>query len=196
MHRLNKKKVNLGAFDKLIKALDRKISIKVGIIGSDAAQTHQDTDLTNAELGAIHEFGAAIPVTQKSKNFLHSLGIHLNDSTAELTIPTRSFLRMPILSTEGSREIKDVVKKTLGTTINTTDFKKDDLNKILDDTAFYIAETAYLRVLKAFEIGGFGNWAPITEATRQNRKYNPNTPPLTDTGDLRKSISYEIKETK
>lgn len=178
-----------------MKALDRKISIKVGIIGSEASQKAEGTDLTNAELGAIHEFGCTITVTEKMRKYLHSQGLHLKKDTMTVVIPTRSFLRMPLMSAEGKKELLNVVKSQLEGELKATDFSNTTANKILDDTVHLLAETAYLRVLQAFESGGFGKWAPISEFTAQ-RRYNAGNPPLTDTGGLRRSISYEIKETK
>lgn len=56
----------------LVKALSNKRVVKVGIMGRKTTRK-TDQDVTNAELGAIHEFGSY------SKN-----------------IPARSWLRMPI----------------------------------------------------------------------------------------------------
>lgn len=195
MVRVNKTRINFKALDEWMKALDRKISIKVGIIGDIAGQKHPDSDLTNAELGAVHEFGADIEITAKMRRYLASQGIYLNKWTYNVVIPTRSFLRMPLMSSEGKKELRKVVEEQLKSEIKATDLSNETANKILDDTVHLLAETAYLRVLQAFETGGFGKWAPISEFTAQ-RRYNAGNPPLTDTGDLRRSISYEIKETK
>ena len=191
MGRVNKKRVNIKGLDDLIKAFDRKISIKVGIIGSEASQQAEGTDLTNAELGAIHEFGCTITVTEKMRNYLHSQGLHLKKDTMTVVIPTRSFLRMPLLSSEGKKELMNAVKVSIGKDFKADDFTAKEANKIVDDTVHFIAETAYSRVLKAFESGGFGKWASISEFTRQRRKA-PDEPPLTDSGDLRRSISYAV----
>lgn len=195
MGRVNKSRINFKALDEWMKALDRKISIKVGIIGKEATQKHPDSDLTNAELGAVHEFGASIEVTPKMRRYLASQGIYLNKWTYNVVIPTRSFLRMPLMSSEGKKELFNIVKSQISKEFKATDLQKDTANKILDDTVHLLAETAYLRVLQAFESGGYGNWAPISKFTSKRRK-NSGNPPLTDTGDLRRSISYEIKETK
>lgn len=195
MGRINKTRVNFKALDEWMKALERKISIKVGIIGSEASQKVEGTDLTYAELGAVHEFGATITVTDKMRKYLHSQGLHLKKDTMTVVIPTRSFLRMPLMGAEGKKELLNIVKTEIGNDIKATDLSSGTANKILDDTVHLLAETAYFRVLQAFESGGFGKWAPITKFTAQ-RRYNASNPPLTDTGDLRRSISYEIKETK
>lgn len=193
--RVNKTRINFKALEEWMKALDRKVSIKVGIIGKEATQKHPDSDLTNAELGAVHEFGASIKVTPKMRRYLASQGIYIDKWTYNVVIPTRSFLRMPLMSSEGKKELRKVVEEQLKSEIKATDLSNETANKILDDTVHLLAETAYLRVLEAFESGGFGKWAPISEFTAQ-RRHNAGNPPLTDTGDLRRSISYEIKETK
>lgn len=46
-----------------------------------------------AWLAAIHEYGCKIPVTPKMRMWLHRNGLHLKNSTTEITIPERSFLR-------------------------------------------------------------------------------------------------------
>lgn len=195
MARINKKSVNLGALEQFMKDLDRKFSIKVGIIGEKAREIHPDSDLTNAELGAVHEFGATINVTKKMRNYLHSQGIHLNKDTTTVVIPTRSFLRMPLLRNEGKKELLNVVKAQISNEFKAKELSPSVANKILDETIHFLAETAYLQILNAFKSGGFGNWAPISEFTEKKR-YNADNPPLTNKGDLRKSISYEIKEIK
>lgn len=47
----------------------------------------------HAWLASIHEYGCRIRVTEKMRAFLHSKGFHLKDSTTEIVIPERSFLR-------------------------------------------------------------------------------------------------------
>lgn len=191
----NKVKANLRRLARLAKSLDRNISIKVGIIGGEAGQKHEASNLTNAELGAVHEFGASIPVTEKMRNYLHYKGIHLKADTTSINIPTRSFLRETLLSDEGHKKLTKVVSEALGHRITAEDFASDEqANKVLDDVAHLIAENAYMEVMKAFENGGNPtSWTPISKVTLQNRKQTKQSDtPLTDTGDLRHSISYSI----
>lgn len=63
---------NFDGLNKLVKALSDKHVVKVGILGRKTNRK-EGADITNAELGAIHEFGSY------SNN-----------------IPSRSWLRMPI----------------------------------------------------------------------------------------------------
>lgn len=179
--------------EKLIKDLGKKVTIKVGIIGEKAAEIHADSGLTNAQLGAIHEFGATIPVTAKMRGWFYN-NFKINKSSKAIVIPTRSFLRMPILADNGKSVKKEVVEQINKTTLSTDrELNAAGGELILKDAVHALAESALLQVQNAFETGGFGKWAAITEFTKRNRKENPEAPPLTDTGQLRQSITYEIK---
>ncbi len=191
----NRVKANLTRLKRLAKSLNRNISIKVGIIGSEAGQKHDGSNLTNAELGAVHEFGATIPVSEKMRGYLHSIGIHLKAETNTITIPARSFLRETLLSDEGHKKLTKVVSQILSGNVTVENFSSDsEANKVLDDVAQLIAENAYMEVMKAFENGGNPTaWKPITKATLEHRKQTKQSDtPLTDTGDLRHSISFAI----
>lgn len=204
-----KNKQTLKALTNLMKDLNEKYSIRVGIIGDKAYQKHPHTDLTNAELGAIHEYGATIQVTEKMRNYLHTIGIHLKPETTTVVIPTRSFLRMPLLSGEfkehlltgtGLKENKDFegVKGDAAREYNLdlAKIKQESDPEIMKKIATWIAAEAELRVMDAFNTGGFGNWAAISEVTKKNRQGAPDNPPLDDTGDLRESISSQVKRVK
>lgn len=210
MGRINKTRINFKALDEWMQALGRKISIKVGIIGSEASQQAEGTELTNAELGAVHEFGATInhpggtPYLIKEDGTAQFVskekgGALPKTKPHQIIIPTRSFLRMPLMSAESKKELRRVIADSIGGEIKATDLSNKTANKILDDTVHLLAETAYLRVLNAFYTEGYGNWKPTTPASKQMRKYNPEAPTLIDKGNddgLLGSISYEIKETK
>ena len=61
-----------GWNDQVKKALQGNFVTRVGILGEKASEIHNETDKTNAEIGAIHELGLLAHV------------------------PERSFLRMPL----------------------------------------------------------------------------------------------------
>lgn len=44
-------------------------------------------------IGAVHEFGATIGVTDKMRGWLHAHGMHLSPDTTHITIPARPFVR-------------------------------------------------------------------------------------------------------
>ena len=212
---INKVKVNLKNLTKLMEDLNSTHDIRVGIVGDKAFEIHEGSGLTNAQLGAVHEFGATInhPGGQpyyydeetglckfvKKDSELGRKLIAKGQVTKAHTIyiPTRSFLRMPLLSSEGKRFITNFAVKALKREygkdfeelfrMNTT--TKDFLGK---EIANKIALGGVARVLDAFETGGFGNWAKPTAATLANRKSNAEPNPLLDTGQLRDSISATV----
>lgn len=201
--KINKSRINLKKLDEFIKAMNRKISIKVGIIGEVATQKHEGTDLTNAEIGAVHEFGATInhpggtPYLIKKDGMAQfvskSKGKDLPKTKPHtITIPARSFLREPILGKDGKKEILQVVKNEIGDYYEATDFSTANANKIIDEVVHLVAETALLQVQKSFYDDKIK--PPTKPKSKKQRKYNPNNPTLIDRGDLLRSISYEIKE--
>lgn len=208
---INKVKANFGNLSKVIQKLDKKISIRVGILGKEATAKHPGSDLTNAALGAVHEFGATIKIPPRDISVYRSIDkdgnfkyggrfrkktaasvnwqedYHLSET--EVVIPTRSFLRMPLLSPEGKKalqvwSVKD--KEALIEYLN-----NDNVSAVV--LANVIGAKALERVHKAFETDGFGNWKPITQASRNRRVGDPNNPTLVDTGDLKSSITFEVK---
>ena len=46
-----------------------------------------------AWLAAIHEYGCVIKITPKMRNWLHANGLHVKNTTKEIVIPERSYLR-------------------------------------------------------------------------------------------------------
>lgn len=64
-------KANLDGLNKLVKTLKEDYFVRVGIIGTQAKTEHEDSSLTNAEIGTFHEFGTE-------------------------TLPRRSFLEDPL----------------------------------------------------------------------------------------------------
>ena len=84
---LGQVKVDLSKLEGIEKALKSKYKVRVGILGNKAAQKHEDTELTNYELGSIHEYGS------------YSAGI-----------PKRSFLLEPLSKMWGAGIIKSSEK--------------------------------------------------------------------------------------
>lgn len=64
---------DLSKLEEFLTNISGKYVARVGILGADAEEQHEQSDMTNAEIGLIQEFGS------QSRN-----------------IPPRSFLRMPI----------------------------------------------------------------------------------------------------
>lgn len=216
---INSKRFNIKGLDNLKQDFGREVSIKVGIIGSRAGQKVGGNDKkTIAELGAVHEFGTTINVNKEMRNYLNSQGIHLQKDTTTVEIPASSFLRTPLMSREGIKELTNVV---IGHTDVGTGGKKKLLdcvtpcafeNKIMDNTAHLVAEAAYSQVLKALEENGSratgrdvisltdagtggedGSDSDCRKPTRSNECWRRWYKNGSNRRDLRKSISYEIK---
>ena len=193
---INGSKRILKALDNLMEDLNKKVSIKVGIIGEEAYKIHPKAKITNAQLGAIHEFGADINVTEKMRAFLHYIGVHLKKSTTVISIPARSFLRATFFNKEAKERLMDVGH------LAERDLNKEYFEyKIVENQGFFldvckaIGAKALEMVQDSFRAGGYPTrWAPISEITRQRRIGDKNNPPLQNTGDLMESISVEVKE--
>ena len=158
---VNGAKAVLKNLKHVMRATGQKYSIKVGIIGNEAYQKHEGSGLTNAELGAVHEFGATINVTPKMRAFLHHIGVHLKKDTTRIVIPTRSFLRRVLFDKkiqEYTRMVKDTevsiaeydikdssenrwvvfwVYQDVQYTLNITNLKQLEVEKIVDNLKLY-----------------------------------------------------------
>lgn len=214
---LQGKKEVLNNINHLMQIMGQKYSIKVGIIGEKAYEKHEGTDLTNAQLGATHEFGATI-------NHPGGQPYYINDKTGQavfisktsalgkkliergqvtkphtIILPTRSFLRATLLSPEGKKELLDSINfnDTLGgySAERQLWMQIRDGKFTLKDIAETIGSTALQMVKQAFEEEGKPiKWTPITQYTRKHRINSPESGILQDGGDLLDSISVEVKK--
>lgn len=195
---INGKKAVLKNLKNVMEAVGQKYSIRVGVIGEKAYEKHPDTDLTNAQLGAVHEFGADIKVTPKMRAFLHYLGIHLKKETTHIKIPERSFLRKVLFD----KNIQNYIYDKAGAKSESSEAAKLELLKrgnadFMDDIAETIGAAALEQVQIAFNVGGQPEqWQPITQFTKEHRINDPKSPPLNDTGSLYKSITVDVKRVK
>lgn len=194
---VNGSKKVLKALNTLMKELDKKVSIRVGIIGSQAYEKHPHSDLTMAHLGAIHEFGATIHVTEKMRAYLHYIGVHLKPETTTITIPARSFLRDTFFTGDAKERLMDFAGLSENAEFNKEyfEYKMAENQEFFMDVCKAIGAKALEMVQDSFRAGGYPTkWQPISEITKKNRIADPNNPPLQDTGDLMDSISVEVKE--
>ena len=72
---------------------DRLPEIESIISGLKGRKVQVSASKTDSWLAAIHEYGCRITVTPKMRAYLHANGLHLKDSTTEIIIPERSFMR-------------------------------------------------------------------------------------------------------
>ena len=164
---INGSKKILKALNTLMKDLDKNVSIKVGIMGSKAYEKHPHSDLTMAHLGAIHEFGATIQVTEKMRAYLHHIGIHLKPETTTITIPARSFLRDTFFNSQAKERLMDVghlAERELNKEY--FEYKMAENPEFFMDVCKAIGAKALEMVQDSFRAGGYPTaWTPISQVT-------------------------------
>lgn len=179
-------KADLTELNRLLKMLRKNYTLRIGIIGNKATTEHDDkSGLTNAEIGTFHEFGSAS-------------GDHP---------PRRSFLEEPLkmklnFNNEDMKPLKKVLWKQF--------FVKKAPEQFYNDLG-----AKALRVIKsAFNTSGFGMWKPLAQSSRRawekkkgilgwqtaksiasfrkGLNLSLDREVLTDTGKMRKSISFKV----
>lgn len=154
---------DFSRLEKLVESLGEKFFIDIGILGEN--NESEEGGITLAGIGAVHEFG-----TDKAGR---------GNSTV---IPERSFIRMPLeTGQEGiEKEIKPKLKEYI---------ESGNIRGIFE----LIGIAGEARIQEAFETGGFGKWAPLSEATILRKKSNAI---LIDEGKLRNAVSSKVGENK
>lgn len=186
-------KANVDGLEELMRSIKKaeKWRLRVGILGKNATAIHDsESGLTNAQLGAIHEFGANInhpggtPYkilgNGKARFVKKSEGEGLPVTKAhKITIPARSFLYQPLSEKLSKIDWKKKAWKDFFVKFNPQDFYDQ------------LASNALHIVQGAFEApGGYGHWKPLTAATL--RRPRGSNWPLVDTGSLKGSITTKV----
>lgn len=173
------KDIDLG-WNNLVKEL-QEIKDKEITVGIQADEI--DADGKNlAYIGAVHEFGKEIKVTDKMRGYLHAQGLHLKKTTKVIKIPQRSFLRGAV--DENESEINSLGDKLLNHVIAGRLSSKQAL-KMLGDSVQGIIQQ---RIADGIQPG-------LHPFTIQQKTLNgkKGTTPLIGSGHLRQSIRYKIK---
>ena len=127
-------------------------------------------------LAAIHEYGCTIPVTPKMRAYLHHIGVHLKESTTQIVIPERSFLRA------GYDECRGEVLKKAGRVL------PDVLHGTMSEEQYFELVGTLLRDrIKDYAID-LKNPPKQPWPTRDPAKNNP----LVETGEMINGIEYEV----
>lgn len=166
-------KLDTSGLENLIKSLEQKATLKVGILGSSSPN---EDGLTNAYIGSLHEYGYTGEIPERiDKN-----GKKISAYT--LTIPQRSFLRMPLAEKlQKKLEESNFYKpKSIRNMVKDGDIKP---------TLERIGIVAVSTILDAFDTEGFNKWQPLAARTLSRKKVKQI---LTETQSLRDSISYEV----
>ncbi len=171
---------NIDELNKLMRVLKEPYKVRVGILGNKAEAQHDNkSGLTNVEIGTFHEFG-----TKK--------------------MPQRSFLMMP-LQEKLSEEIPKLKKYI---------FKQFFVKKAPKQFYMDLGAKALDIIESAFNTNGFGQWKALASSSRsawerkagisgwrtaksitsfrKGLKKSLSRQILTDTGKLRRSISFKV----
>lgn len=194
-------KANLDGLNGILKGLKTNHVLRVGILGADAkAQHDNESGLTNAELGSVHEFGTHInhPGGTPYKILANGMaqfvskkdgaGLPVTKAHA-INIPARSFLEKPLKErlNFNNPDMKDFKKE-----IFKDYFVKNTPEQFLHDLGVKALDI----INEAFESGGFGEWKELTAGTKRQKAKRGDSPDKLigqGRGGLRTSISFDVK---
>lgn len=173
------KDIDLG-WNKIIQEL-QELKDKEVAVGIQADEVNSDGK-NLAYIGAVHEFGKDIEVTDKMRSYLHAQGLHLKKTTKVIKIPQRSFLREAI--DENESEINSLEDKLLDQVIAGRISSKQALESIGNTVQGLVQQ----RIADGIQPG----LHPFTiqQKTVHGKK---GTTPLIGSGHLRQSIRYKIR---
>jgi len=162
--RLNVRINRLPEMQARIEHINGKV-IRVGVLGEQAW------------LAAIHEYGCHIRITPKMRAWLHRNGLHVKDSTTEIVIPERSFLRSGF--NECYPKAVDKAERILPLVLD---------GRMSEEQLFEVIGTLVRDGIKdyAVELN-----SPPNHSFTVDRKGSSN--PLVDTGDLIGSIEFKVE---
>lgn len=189
-------KANTDNLDKLIKALKQDYTLRVGIIGSKAtAVQHEESSLTNAEIGTFHEFGTS---KMARRSFLEdSLKFKISSDDAEWRNIKKDAWKQMFNKFKPQEFLQDLGAKCLlyieeGFETNGFGMWKP-LSESLFSKRLEKAMKAYNRAERSME-------RDVTKYDKQklnnlfDEVQNPRI--LTDTGKMRHSISFKVFKNK
>ena len=130
-----------------------------------------------AWLASIHEYGCRITITPKMRAWLHKNGLHVKDSTTEIVIPERSFLRKGF--DEKHMRAIEKAERVLPLVIS-GDMDSDQLYEIVG--------TLLRDGIKDYAVSLN---SPPNHPFTVDRKRSSN--PLVDSGDMINSIEFEVE---
>lgn len=160
-------KNNIPEYIEMLEELTSTV-VEVGIFGDSGSEI--------LLIANVNEFGCNISVTPKMRAYLHRQGLYLRNSTREIRIPERSFIRSGF----------DDRKKKL---INTA-------NKLLERVLkLELRLDSFFRTFGEYVVGELQDYmtsikTPPNHPFTIARKGSSN--PLIDTGRLRQSITFRV----
>lgn len=185
----------------LINSLKKGYFLRVGIIGSKATKIHKDSKLTNAELGTIHEFGGTSKYGKEQpprRSFLEdSLKFKLNFNEEKMKDLRKSLFKNFFVKMTPKQFLEELGGKCL-----------DIIKEGFDTNGFGMWKPLAMNTFKDRLEKALKNYRRIEGAMYRGKKpydaqilkeymdeiHNPTI--LTDSGELRKSISFKVMRRK
>lgn len=165
---INRELQYLRRIENELKIIQRK-TVEIGILGSESSEI--------LIIANVNEFGAEISVTENMRNYLHSIGLHLLNSTVTITIPERSFVRRTVDEKENN------IINFLDTKFTQVFNGEINSNQFLNSIGEYCVGLTRKMLVDV-------NNPPNHPFTIEQKGSNN---PLIDTGTLLSRISYEVK---
>lgn len=127
-----------------------------------------------SKIAIINEYGAKVPVTDKTRALFNKYGFHLKDSTKFINIPPRPFMQRT--ATENENKWADIIDKLIVK-------YQYDVDKVLA----VFGEIVESAIREMIEDGEFQANHPLTIAIKGGAGK-----PLVHTGKMSKSVAYEV----
>jgi hypothetical protein len=125
-------------------------------------------------IASVHEFGCNIEITDKMRNYLHSIGIHVKNDTTHIHIPMRSHVRSAY--DEDLKKLTRMAELELGLIVDGKSTAEQSIARLGEYHAGVIK--------KKITDGPFVKLHPATiERKRSSR-------PLVDKGQMRASVTH------
>lgn len=169
-------KADISELQRIVKDMGHNFYARVGIIGANAMKPHMEGKNKNSNKKKSKRVASDI----ESGMTMAEIGVIQEFGSVTNNIPPRSFLRMPI-----EEKKRDLIRFLSSPTVRAV-VSKGDVKR-----AFKMLGTEAVGVvLDAFRTRGFGHWADNKQQTIDRKGSDS---PLIDTGELRKSITYDVK---
>lgn len=168
-----KDKNNIPKYIDMLEELTSTV-IEVGIFGKDGERYEDGTPILL--IANVNEFGLNISVTPEMRAYLHGQGLHLRNSTREIRIPERSYIR------SGFDDREKKFRKTA--------------NKLLEQVLMQeIRLDTFFKTLGEYIVGELQDYmtdirTPPNHPFTIAQKGSSN--PLIDTGRLRQAITFRV----